>query len=262
MRPPTPPSPAPPVPAVPDGRRVLPAPPPVESPPPADASAPCAAWSLHAAELAAPLAAHVQRFEETPSTRVMVAEGALMRLLPGLFLPPDLLTSAVHRALALGCALGGHLQARHVIAGLSAAWVVLGGQPPQPAELLTPLHRPGPAGVRLRTGRLSSRDVEILGGAPLTVPARTATDLLRFTPMHLAAPVLLRLVIGGHVRPEQVRRQLWEVRRHPGVRAARERFELILADAPGSAPDPGRGLPQTLVSGAPVPTGLPSAVTR
>ncbi len=238
--------------------------------PPFEESDPCAAWSLHAAELAAPLAQQLEGFEETPSTQVLVAEGKLVRLMPGLFLPPDLLTTAVQRALALGCALGEHLQGRHVIAGRSAAWVLLGGQPPEPVELLTPLHRPGPAGVRLRTGRLSTRDVEMLGGAPLTVPGRTATDLLRFTPAYLAVPVLLRLLRGGHVRPEEVRHQLWTVRRHPGVRAARKRFELLLTAVPDAArsPAPSTSLAlsprasQTLVRGAPVPTGLPSAVTR
>ena len=97
----------------------------------------CAVWSRHAAELAVPLGASLQRWDETPSTHGLVVDGYLHRILPGIFLPPDLLRSAVQRALALGCALGANLQAHHVIAGPSAAWVVLGGMPPPYAELLS-----------------------------------------------------------------------------------------------------------------------------
>lgn len=209
----------------------------------------CAAWSRHAAELAVPLGAALQRWDETPSTHALVADGYLTRILPGIFLPPDLLRSAVQRALALGCALGAQLQAHHVIAGPSAAWVVLGGKPPPSAELLSPAHRGDQAGVVLRHARLQPDEVETIGGAPVTIPVRTAMDLLRFAPSWVAEPTLQRLVAEGHVQVPQIRQRLHRMHRHPGVQAARERLEQLLGDQPAT-------------SGAPEPTGLPSAVTR
>ena len=210
----------------------------------------CAAWSRHAAELAVPLGTALQRWEETPPTRVLVAEGYLARLLPGRYLPPDLLRTAVQRALALGCALGAQLQSHHVIAGPSAAWVLLGGVPPAPAELLSSAHRGDVAGVVIRTARLGTEEVETIGGSPVTVPVRTATDLLRFTPAPVAAPLVRGLVDSGHVEVGQIRSRLQRMHRHPGAQSARARLEQMMGD--GQARD----------SGAAAPTGLPSAVTR
>src|SRR5699024_5033900 len=152
-----------------------------------------------AAELAVPLGTALQRWEETPPTRVLVAEGYLARLLPRRYLPPDLLRTAAQRALALGCALGAPLQSHHLIAGPSAAWVRLRGGPPAPAEPLSSAHRGDGAGVVIRTARLGTEEVETSGGSPVTVPVRTATDLLRFTPAPVAAPLVRGLVDSGHV---------------------------------------------------------------
>lgn len=209
----------------------------------------CAAWSHHAAELAVPLGAALQHWEETPATDGLVADGYLARLLPGRYLPPDLLSSAVHRALALGCALGAQLQAHHVIAGPSAAWVVLGGAPPGTAELISPAHRGDLAGVVLRHSRLQPDEVETIGGAPVTNPVRTAMDLLRFSPTWISEPALRRLVEEGYADLGEIRRRLHLMHRHPGVHAARERLDQMLGA-------------QRAVRGAPTPTGLPSAVTR
>lgn len=209
----------------------------------------CAAWSRHAAELAVPIGTALQRWEETPPTRVLVADGYLTRLLPGRYVPPDMLRSAIHRALALGCALGAQLQSHHVIAGPSAAWVLLGGEPPAPAELLSSAHRGEVAGVVLRTARLRPDEVETIGGTPITIPVRTAMDLLRFSPAPVAAPLLRGLVRSGHIEVDDVRDRLHRMHRHPGVQSARERWEQILGGQP-------------VESGAVTPTGLPSAVTR
>lgn len=209
----------------------------------------CAAWSRHAAELAVPMGTALQRWEETPPTRVLVAEGHLTRLLPGRYVPPDLLRTAVQRALALGCALGAQLQSHHVIAGPSAAWVLLGGVPPAPAELLSSAHRGDVAGVVMRTARLGAQEVETLGGSPVTVPVRTAIDLLRFSPAPVAASLVRGLVDSGHVEVEEIRQRLARMHRHPGVQTARDRLESL----PGG---------QLEASGAAAPTGLPSAVTR
>lgn len=198
------------------------------SPPPPPRTGLCAAWSHHAAELAVPIGVNLQRWEENPSTWAMIQERLLARLLPGIFLPPDLLGTAVQRALALGCALGGQLQPYHVIAGPSAAWVLLGGAPPAPAELLSSAHRGSIIGATVRTARLHPHEVETIGGAPVTAPLRTAVDLLRFCPDDVAEPALRRLVGSGHATEPAIRRQLARMGRHPGARAARERLAELL----------------------------------
>lgn len=161
----------------------------------------------------------------------MVEQQLLARILPGVFLPPDLLGTSIQRALALGCALGARLQSYYVIAGPSAAWVSLGGVPPAPAELLSPAHRGSIIGVTVRTARLHPREVETMGGAPVTSPLRTAVDLLRFAPDDIAAHWLHGLIHSGHVTESSIRRRLHRMERYPGAGAARERIGALL-DAP------------------------------
>ena len=192
----------------------------------------CAAWSRHAAELALALSGDLQRWEETPTTAAMVGRGELARLLPGIFLPPDLLGTAVRRALAIGCALGEDLRPHHVLAGPTAAWVHLGGVPPAPVELLSSAHRSVLVGVVLRQARLVPGEIDTLGGAPVTAPRRTAVDLLRFSPEVVAAPLLRRLERAGLVEAEEVRAHLHRLHRHPGVEAARARLARILGPVP------------------------------
>jgi hypothetical protein len=103
--------------------------------------------------------------------------------------------------------------------------VVLGGQPPSPAELLSATRRGTLAGVVLRHARIRPGEIETVGGAPVTVPVRTALDLLRFSPVPVAAPLLDRLVASGHLEERDVDRHLQRMHRHPGIRLARERWE-------------------------------------
>lgn len=216
-----------------------------------DHPAPCSAWSLHAAELVAPLLGDLQSWPETPTVDRMVAEGYLHRLLPGRFAPPDVLDSALRRALLLGAAIGTELRRHHVIAGDSALWVLLGGPPPSPAEMLTTAHRSPLAGVRVRHAGLNARDVETVGGAPVTSPVRTAMDLLRFG-SHEVVEQVRELLEAGHVTEAQVDRALLLLPHQYRVRTAR----LRLMQAGG-------GLrPHEAESGSEAETCLPSAVTR
>lgn len=200
------------------------APAPVPSPVAARRRPACAAWSQHAAELAEPVAAGIERLEESPSTQVLVRDGVVVRLLPGLYLPPDLLGSALGRALALGAATGDLLREDHVIAGASAAWVLLGGAPPDPAEMLSRAHRGPVAGVLVRSGRIGPEEVETLGGAPVTTPLRTAVDLLVIDPSPGRTRLVGRLLHEGHLDGEEVTGRLAGMRSHPGARGARDRL--------------------------------------
>lgn len=252
----------------------------------------CAAWSLHAAELAVPVARELQVWEESPTTARMVADGYLWRLLPGVYAPPDLLDSAVGRALALGCAVGEQLRPHHVIAGPSAAWVLLGGAPPEPAELLSATHRSPVAGVVMRHAQITAEQIETLGGAPITVPARTAVDLLRFAREEVAAALVAALLESGHVQAREIRATLSGMAHQHRARSARQRLQRILRplrlehpcprgegeheeERPRTVESPVRVGPlqgrriirrapvgQEAESGAAAETGFPSAVTR
>src|SRR5699024_8515664 len=84
------------------------------APPP---GAPCTAWSVHAADLAADVAGLVHEWGWTPTAQALEAEGQLVQLLPGIFAPPDLLDSPIDRVISLGCAIGSRLRPHHVVAG-------------------------------------------------------------------------------------------------------------------------------------------------
>lgn len=225
----------------------------------------CAVWSRHAAELAAALVPLLEHWEETPSTQGLVTDGLLERILPGAFLPPDLLCSAVDRAIALGCAVGTRLRPQHIIGGTSAAWVLLGGTPPAPAELMSTAHRGDIAGVTMRHARLLPAEVETIGGAPVTEPARTAADLLRFAPQRRALALVAGLIASGHVQESRIAQSLAGLDRYPGARTAEARLLRVRSILDGrravrTGCGPGQGTARD--SGSAEPTGLPSAVTR
>lgn len=222
--------------------------------------APCAAWSQHAAELAAPLAAELQQWSESPTMDTLVADGYLHRLVPGIFVPPDMLGSAVRRALLLGAAVGAQLRRHHVIAGTSAAWVIVGGSPPSPAEMLTAAHRSPLAGVLVRHSSATASEIETLGGAPITSPVRTAIDLLRFAEPSTAQHAVRSLLESGHITEREVRGGLSTVDHHYLTRTARERLRSVLSGERTPVITPRRA--QDADSGAAAATGFPSAVTR
>lgn len=197
--------------------RVVPAPPPP----------PCQAWSLQAADLAAPIAAEMACWPEGPSAVALVASGELVRLRPGALLPAASLQTPCDRALAIGCALGTELRASSVIADASACWVLLGGPAPRTLTLLTTARPVALAGVRMRGCPLDPSDVEAVAGCPLTVPARTATDLLRFEESESATHQVGLLVGAGHVDLAEIADRLAGMPGHPHLRRARERLARL-----------------------------------
>lgn len=177
---------------------------------------PCSAWSAHAADLAEAWAHQLQQWPETPTTAGLLADGLLVQLRPGVLCPPDLLDRVVPRALLLGAAVGPQLRADHVIGGESAAWVFIGGRPPLRPVLHTPAHRTVIGGVRIRHVTLDAGDVETIGGAPITVPARTAVDLLRFPEQTDAVGIVRDLLLSGHLDERSLITQLHRFRGRPG----------------------------------------------
>src|SRR5699024_2807118 len=126
------------------------------APPP---GAPCTAWSVHAADLAADVAGLVHEWGWTPTAQALEAAGQRGPRLPAVLAPPALPDSPIDRVISLGCASGSRLRPHPVVAGASAAWVNVGGPPPAPAELLSMAHRSTVAGAVIRHAQLRAGDV-------------------------------------------------------------------------------------------------------
>lgn len=226
---------------------------------------PLAVWSPQAADLARELSPRLQRWAENPSTDSMVHDGALQRIAPGLFLDGNAKPGLVDRALLVGCAVGPALRSHHVVAGASAFWVHTGQRTEQGPELMSRSHRTVIAGVRILHARFRPADLERIGGVPVTVPARTALDLLRFTAAPLALPMVQILLDQGHCELEQIRGLHEGVIGHRGA----GRAGTLLARWGTGSDRLGTEMPQVeppaAVSAGTAPsdpTGLPSAVTR
>ncbi|GAB2550472.1 hypothetical protein [Brachybacterium huguangmaarense] len=194
----------------------------------ADATPPCRAWSAHAEHLALAIAPDIALWPDTPTTRSVAADGSLVLLRPGVRVPRVWTAVPADRAVSIGCALGDDLRVSDVIAGASAAWVWVGGAAPLPLDLIT-LARPRTlAGVSIRQAPLARTDVEAVGGCPVTVPDRTAVDLLRFEDDERRTAWLVRaLVDSGHATAEAIDGRLARLDGRPHARSARERWERI-----------------------------------
>ncbi|PWH05883.1 hypothetical protein DEO23_11860 [Brachybacterium endophyticum] len=253
------------------------------------APAPCSAWSLQAADLAAALVEEIACWPDVPSHDHCVKDGSLVRIGPGRLVPRDHVSRPGDRALLVGCAIGARLRPHHVLAGRSALWVHIGTEFPDPIDLMTSSHRSAlPAGTRVRNARFTPCDVEQISGAPVTTPARTAADLLRFEGAGAAAAAGT-LVQVGLCTSEQIETHLRAAGGHRGTRRGLGLLETIHRDdearlraCPEGTPREravhharaieqwARGEPARLLLGpgpqaskAPEPsTTLPSAVTR
>lgn len=192
---------------------------------------PCRAWSRHAEDLAARTQADLDLFDGSPTTHSQARDGLVVRLRTGVYAPLAALGSMPDRAVALGCALGPDLRPDLVIAGASAAWVCLGGAPPRLLGLIS-LGRPASlAGVHMRQAPLAAGEVEAHGGCPVTVPGRTALDLLRFADPRDEAETLgamRRLLASGHVTEAEVSARLARAAGLPHLRRAQARWEAAL----------------------------------
>ncbi|WP_152353138.1 hypothetical protein [Brachybacterium subflavum] len=252
-----------------------------ESPPPPWADAPCAAWSQQAAELAVTLEQEVARWPATLSHYDDVRTGSLVPVGEGRLVPFYFAEHASDRALLVGCAVGARLRSDHVIALWSAHWVHTGAAFPDPIDLMTFSHRSVIPGVRVRHSGVAVTDIEQIAGTPVTTPAKTGADLLRFDG-EAALEGVEALVRTGLCTGEQIGERLAAVRGGSGSRVARRLLEQIVrrcASAPAGAEDAdtreravlrvreaerwARRGHRAQASAIPLPsTTLPSAVTR
>lgn len=194
---------------------------------PRSADAPCAAWSQQAAELAIPLEQEIARWPATLSHYDDVRTGALVPVGEGRLIPFYRVEHASDRALLVGCAIGQRLRSDHVIALWSAHWVHTGTAFPAPIDLTTVSHRSVIPGARVHHGAFELSDIEQIAGTPVTTPARTGADLLRFDGTRAIEGVEM-LVRTGLCTGEQIGQRLSAAGSGAGCRAARTLLEPIV----------------------------------
>lgn len=190
----------------------------------------CGAWSAHAGDLARRIAGELAAYPDGPSTRSCARHDGLVPLRDGVWAHPASLLTMPDRAVAIGCALGADLSADLVVAGLSAAWVLTGVAPPPLLELVTTARPRALAGTRIRQVEVSPAEVEAIGGCPVTIPVRTAIDVLRFAADDaLALRAVEALLRSGHADPRAIDRRLASCAALPHLRRARARWSAVSA---------------------------------
>lgn len=172
-----------------------------------------------------------------PELRAAVLAGELVAVGPCWASPGEPQTPALRAAAAAWA-----LEDPRLIAGtLTAAWIWgAASRPPAPLEACIPVQSRGHLGlgVRLREVRVPAEDVVHLGGLRVTVPARTAVDLLR-TPNTAdgafgaaESSAVHGLLTVSDVSVDEVRARLTALGRIPMVRQAERRLRALL-DGPG-----------------------------
>jgi very-short-patch-repair endonuclease len=124
---------------------------------------------------------------------------------------------------------------RGIIAGLSASaihgakWVDVA----VPVEIIHSNRNPLP-GLRVRSGRIEEDEVTVVGGIPVTTPARTVLDLGCWYPTGQAVAAIDALVRATDLKAADVELLL---QRYPGRRGIRQaRTALGLVDAGAQSP--------------------------
>ncbi|MET1034434.1 MAG: type IV toxin-antitoxin system AbiEi family antitoxin [Arthrobacter sp.] len=169
--------------------------------------------------------------------QAMAADGVLRRVLPGAYVLPGAADGPELRSAAAGALVGPRLRGG-ALGRLTAAWIYGCAPVPLELEVLVPrFHRStlggDPIPVRLSEARLLPADRRVLGGVPVTSPARTALDVAFHSPEEHARPALARLAgapgLGcpaGHLL-----RLIEETTRRPGRHRAQRLVRELLGGA-------------------------------
>ncbi|MEV7971902.1 hypothetical protein [Cellulomonas sp. NPDC089187] len=128
--------------------------------------------------------------------QLLVHEGALRTVGPGVAIPVRRRPSPAHRA----AALTGVLPRGWLFGGATAFWVHVGGAGPSALAVIGPpaTHLPPDVPARvLHQQAMPARDRVEIAGVPFTSPVRTAVDLACLTPPETALRRLLELAEHG-----------------------------------------------------------------
>ncbi len=145
-------------------------------------------------------------------------------LYPDVYVPANAEVTAVTRAKAawlwsgrLGVVAGQSAAAMH-----GAKWV----DARRPAELLWPNRRP-PRGIRTWSDRFADDEIELVDGAPVTTPARTALDLACRYPLDRAVAAIDALANKTHMKVADAELLADRYRGRRGIRQARTVLDLV-----------------------------------
>ncbi|HEX5534235.1 MAG TPA: hypothetical protein VFX33_10890 [Actinomycetales bacterium] len=183
-------------------------------------------WLLERPSVRVDAALTVNSALPRPSLERMRAEGLLVHLGAGIYLPADATCTTGSRAEAFATLVPPWA----VLAMEAAAWVHGGPRPTPPFVLLTSAttgSRSAPEGTRLSVTPLPQADVVRVNGLRLTAPLRTVVDLAR-RGSGPTARAAFRWLLDQHVKPPELRAVLAEQSRYPGNRRARERLRALV----------------------------------
>ncbi len=183
-------------------------------------------WLLERPSVRVDAALTVNPVLPRPSLECMRADGLLVHLGAGIYLPTDATCTTGSRAEAFATVVPPWA----VLALEAAAWVHGGSRPTPPFTLLTSATtgpRTVPEGTRLSVTPLPQADVVQVNDLRLTAPLRTAIDLAR-AGSGPTARAAFRWLLDQHVRPPELRAVLAEQSRYPGNRLARERLRALV----------------------------------
>lgn len=150
--------------------------------------------------------------------QVLLHDGDLVHLRDDVALPAAVPATPALRA----AAVASLVPARCAVGRTTAAWVHLGGDPPERVHVVAPrgVRAPEPAPGRTSSvADLPGRDVLVLGGVRVTTPRRTAVDLLSHEAPERALALVARLAAAG-LDLAQVRSDVAAAAGRRGVRAA------------------------------------------
>ena len=160
-----------------------------------------------------------------------VHNGELRRVLRGVYVDPGICDTRELRCLALSLVCPQHA----VIWGSTAAWVWgVDAYEPEKRSLLMPecvvphhLSRQHRNGVRTVESKLDPDDIVSLNGIRVTIPDRTAVDLLRFQRRPFALSSADAMARAGLLDLSDLRRRIARLVGYPGVRQARDLVMMI-----------------------------------
>jgi len=150
----------------------------------------------------------------------------LRPVLPGVYLAVDVAETPAVRAAAVREVLPPEVLAAGVLCAETAVWLLCGGEPPWPLDLVIPRRGGGPRvrgveGLRVHEQRLYAQDTEPVAGLAVTTAVRTAVDLARELPVAEAVLRFTRLSAATGLQPREVTGYLRRLGPVPGLRSAR-----------------------------------------
>lgn len=189
---------------------------------------PLTVWSPHAYELGRTISRHLLLDADDVRTQLIGFDVPVHRLGADLLLPAHVDVSLPERAVLAAMGIGADLRRPWVLANWSAAWVYLGGAPPERPAVAVPHRARTRGGVTLHQFSLSPADILTIGGCPVMSPSRVAADLLRTGPDDPGVIAALQTLLErGWTQKTVVRERIHEIGPGRNSRRSLEALERL-----------------------------------